>query len=193
MQLADGRCLSDVAVSAQLSKGFHLYFHLYKKRNEWVDWDGFNMRVKRSEALLPSLGQAELAAEESPIQGSSFFIEEFPYIAIRSKSAVLVVSEVYTDKPLQRAPQTTPTIAGGTLQDFARVVSECEHKVRLLWPGSVKTEPAEEPYYQRSSSPGKGANSLGWKLNARSLDTSFIEAVLVRIQARIANSYHLST
>jgi hypothetical protein len=48
MQFADERYLLDVAVSAQLSKGFHLY----KKRNEWVDWDGFNMRVRRSEAMV---------------------------------------------------------------------------------------------------------------------------------------------
>ena len=83
-------------VGAILGKGFHLY----ERRNEWVNWNGDTDVVSRSGSNVRlSLSDADDYAERPRVQGTKFVNEELPVLYLQAKSGVIIVAELFSDRP----------------------------------------------------------------------------------------------
>jgi hypothetical protein len=173
--------LNEPAVSVDVVKGFHLY----RKRNEWVNWDGYNIRVSRFESMHVSLEDAERTAEEARVQGSAFFIDELPVIAVKSRTVCLVLAQVFSEHPFKNLRIERRSTYFSTLGEVAGAIPRIKGKVKALHLCTAALAPASEPYYARSSSPGRGRNHLAWSLRKRTLDVTSIREVSADIEQAV--------
>jgi hypothetical protein len=152
-------------------------FHLFKRRNEWVNWSGDTSLVNRSNhAVKLSLFEAEQSAEKLRLQGTKFFIGELPIICIKSNSGALILTELFTDSPMRWYLSRKPSLNGiksiGSLMD---ALPQQRWGVQSLHEGQVAITTPNGMYFSRKSSPGKGKNHMAWSLELRRIDDKGIE------------------
>lgn len=148
-------------------------FHLYERRNEWVNWDGDTDVVSRSGKIVRlSLSDAEQHAEKWRVQGTKFVIDELPIICLRAKSGAMIVTEIFSDHPMQNYVIQPALRHDCCLSVGALVKALPQSKWSVAFPvdGAPHVSPLDGTYYSRKSSPGKGKSYLGWSLKPRSLD-----------------------
>lgn len=76
-------------------------FHLYQKRNERVNWQGYTSAVTRSWLLFDlNLQESMDSAEDQRTQGTRFLIDEIPAICVVGMRYALILTELFTEKPL---------------------------------------------------------------------------------------------
>ena len=72
-------------------------YHLYQRRNEWVNWDGDTDTVKRSAStIFLTLDEAKEMAERRRTRGTQFFIDEVPILSVDTKLGSLIFTELFT-------------------------------------------------------------------------------------------------
>jgi len=159
--------------SVTLVKGFHLY----KRRNEWVNWDGDTSLVRRShKEYRLILSDAEQAAEKMRKPGTKFFIDEFPVVCVRGDSRMVLISELFTDSPLIRYASNPPNFMDVTsLGDIESSLQTLKWSVLSNHNVANTILTSDDGrYFSRESSPGKGMNSLVWNLTFRKIDKTGI-------------------
>lgn len=154
--------------AVNLGKGFHLY----ERRNEWVNWDGNTDVVSRSgRNVRLSLSDAEQHAEKWRIQGTKFVIDELPILSLQTKSGVMIVAEIFSDRPLlnyvKQAVSLQDCLSVGTL---VKVLPPSKWGIAFPVEGAPYVSPVDGNYYSRTSSPGKAKSHLGWALKPRTID-----------------------
>jgi len=156
-------------VTAWVGKGFHLY----EQRNEWINWDGDTALVNRSgHYSIPfSLSDAEKTAEKFRNQGTKFIIDEVPVVHVIGRSGSLVISELFTDKPMWWMFSHRPSFKSvATIKNLMTKLPNIKWGVASLKGGHEDFMKLDGTYYKRTSAPGKGGNHMAWSLKLRSLD-----------------------
>lgn len=160
-------------------------FHLYERRNEWVNWSGDTDIVSRSgRAVKLFLFEAEQSAEKSRLQGTKFFIDEVPAVCIRGTSgALLLLTELFSDRPMgwyfSRASSLNGVKTLGSLMD---ALVPTKWGVQSLYEEQMSVTPLDGKYFSRVSFPGNGKNHMAWSLKVRKIDDQAIQKVATELQ-----------
>lgn len=151
-----------------LGKGFHLY----KRRNEWVNWGGDTDVVSRSgRNVMLSLSDAEQHAEKWRIQGTKFVIDELPILSLQTKSGVMFVAEIFSDRPLLSYVKQTVSLQDClSVGALIKVLPPSEWGIAFPVEGAPYVSQLDGTYYSRASSSGKAKSHLGWTLKPRAID-----------------------
>jgi hypothetical protein len=159
---------SDKIQSVTIVKGFHLY----TRRNEWVNWNGDTDLVRRSyKEYKCTLRDAEHSAEEMRTPGTRFFIDEFPLVSVRGCKRMILISEVFTESPMIVYDSTPPSLTNITnLGDIEKSLQDFKWSVISNYEANTILTTDDDPYFARESSPGKGKNSLAWTLKVRKIN-----------------------
>lgn len=159
---------SEKIQSVSLVKGFHLY----SRRNEWVNWNGDTGLIRRSHNEYNfTLSDAENAAEKKRTPGTRFFIDEFPVVCVRGDSRIVLISELFTERPLIGYASKPPGLTNVKhLGDIESSLPTFRWSVFSNCDASTILTPDDGQYFARASSPGKGKNSLAWTLAFRKID-----------------------
>lgn len=162
-------------------------FHVYKRRNEWVNWDGDTDLVNRSWAsIYLSLREAEQYAEKSRTQGTKFVIDELPYIFALSESGAVAITELFSESPMLE-PLLKHHLDENrrTISDLKNQIKNSKWVIKQIFEGDLKVQTSDSMYYRRTSSAGKQMNSLGWSLNMRKMN----EDPIVKLVNEIKKMY----
>lgn len=173
--------------SISLAKGFHLY----TQRNEWVDWDGATLGVNRSNAKIYfSLDEAKANAERQRTPGTKFFIDEVPFVLVLGETSALVLTELFTNKPLAwyDTIKKSPIKSARTIGALIKTIPTTKWTVCSLSIGAPSICLDDGTYYSRASTPGKGKNHMGWGLTQRNLQVSKMQGVLTLLQENLSCS-----
>lgn len=178
--------ISENIQSVKIVKGFHLY----TRRNEWVNWDGDTSLVRRSyKEFRCTLSEAENDAEKMRKPGTKFFIDEFPVACIRSERRMVLISELFTESPLIGYASNHPSLRNVTkLGDIASSLQTFKWSVFSNYDTSTKLTLDDGQYLTRKSSPGKGKNGLVWTLNFRKIDKAGIDKLVERFESIVAKN-----
>jgi hypothetical protein len=180
----DPTLLAEVAVSVRVATVFRLYEH----RQQWYDWSGDNMPTNTDIGIHPTLGRAEDQAERLRKSGSSFGIDELPCVVVITRSSALILGELFTNHPFRRVESAIDSMCGIRVSDLYEATRTVKNRFCPIWLKSTALEPLRSEFFSRSSSAGRGQNSLAWSLKPKDFDLSHIHAVASRIEARIAHN-----
>ena len=155
-------------------------FHLYSRRNEWVNWDGDTNLVRRSyREYNCTLRDAEDKAERMRTPGTRFFIDEFPVVCVKGDRRIVLISELFTDSPLIGYTSNHPRLSNvSNLEDIESSLLTFKWSVLNNYESSAKLTSENGQYFARESSPGKGKNSLVWSLKLRKVDKAGIDKLV---------------
>ena len=159
-------------------------FHLYERRNEWVNWDGDTELVNRSwHNIKLTLEAAEGSAEKQRKQGSKFFIDEITALKVSTKSGFVVITEQFNQSPLKSSENTL--FKSENCKNISILLKQflpSKWFVQALYDSKNITVKSDSIYFSRTSSPG---DSLCWSLNFRSIDESPIENIATEVNKNI--------
>ncbi|MCG7879167.1 MAG: hypothetical protein JAY75_23000 [Candidatus Thiodiazotropha taylori] len=163
-------------------------FHLYQRRNEWVNWDGDTSLVKRTWSNFDlSLQEATDSAEKQRTQGTKFIVDEVPAICVLGKRYALLSTELFTEKPLSNceAPPAGNTIS---LRDVESKLNFGRWFVSAIYTGDLARLSAvteSEMFFSRTSQSTGGKSYLGWSLIPRNIDLKRLIECSKSIEQRI--------
>lgn len=165
-------------------------YHLYENRNEWVDWNGDTAMVSRSRRTVElSLDNAKQLAEKWRIQGSYFIIDELPIICLQASSESRIITELFSEYPLEdclNQPIQYSKINSINRLGIALATSEWAESIAKN--GSPQIAPIDGIYYRRTSSPGKGNNSLVWNLKPRTINDYAVKKIANEINQSLTQT-----
>jgi hypothetical protein len=155
----------EVVESVDIAKGFHLY----ERRNEWVNWNGDTSLVSRSGcAVKLTLSDAEQSAEKWRMQGTKFFIDEVPILLVKSRSGALILTELFSDRPMWWYLSKMPSIGHvKTIGSLMNALPQTQWGIQSLAVGPLSITAPDGTYFSRASSPGKGKNYMAWTTSVR--------------------------
>ena len=159
-------------------------FHVYQRRNEWLNWGGDTDLVNRSwTSIYFTLKDAEQYAESSRVQGSKFIIDELPYIHVQSESGILAITELFSESPMASSlPRHKMSSTQKTILELKEHVLGPKWVIAQVFEDHCKAAPLDPMYFSRISSPGKNLNSLGWSLAQRKMNQGPILKFVNEIQ-----------
>lgn len=163
-------------ISVECAKGFHLY----KRRNEWINWDGDTSLVRRSfKEVKTSLHEAKACAERLRKPGTKFFIDELPIVVVRGERTCLIISELFTDSPLSHYIENAPRLKkGSSLWQLQDAIISRKWTVCINDSSNADFCPSDGSFFSRKSSPGGAGNSLAWSLTERKINTQGIRSLV---------------
>ena len=175
------RILSERIISAEVIK----VFHLYKRRNEWLNWDGDTGLINRSrQSVKLTLDEAEVSAEKARRQGSKFIIDEVPALKISSKTGFLIITELFTKQPLKEFEDNNVGREHlDKLKSVKKVFLNSEWSIQTLYKKSENSISTDSTYFSRVSSPGE---SLCWSLSYRDINECSIKNINAKISKLIS-------
>lgn len=165
-------------------------FHVYKRRNEWINWDGDTSLVNRSgKAIKLSDQEARDYAECRRLQGTRFFIDELPALQVLSRSGSMLITEVFTDTPLLWALDHPSVFNGArTVGELRRCFTDRKWLVKHLFDRTAVFSPFTDTFYKRESSPGRSGSSMAWSLRPLNPDLKRFNALVAEINRRKKSS-----
>ena len=148
-------------------------FHLYTRRNEWVNWDGDTSLVNRTWTLFDmSLQESTDSAEKQRTQGTKFLIDEAPAICVTGKRYSLIATELFTESPLSHCerPKSNEPL---TLREVESTLNFGRWFVSAIYTGdqnNLSPVSKEEMFFSRTSHSTGGNSYLGWSLKPRKIN-----------------------
>lgn len=160
-------------------------FHLYKRRNEWLNWDGDTGLINRSrQSVKLTLEDAEATAEQARKQGSKFIIDEIPALKITSKTGYLIITELFSNKPMKDFENNNISYENTQkLKNIKKEFLNSEWSIQTLYKSTEKSSETDSTYFSRVSSPGE---SLCWSLSFRNISESSIKKIACKINHLIS-------
>ena len=159
-------------------------FHLYQRRNEWVNWDGDTNLISRSgHNIKLTLEEAEASAEQQRKQGSKFFIDEIPALKVSTKSGFIIITEQFSSSPLKGSTENLfKNESCESLSILLKQFLPSKWFVQALYDSKDITIKSDSIYFSRISSPG---DSLCWSLKKHTIDESPIKNIALKINKNI--------
>lgn len=143
-----------------------VYF-LHQSRNEWVNWDGDTLNVRRPVgSVTGSIDEAYKCAERSRSPGTVFGIQDSVGIELICDTGSLLLAEQFTDSPLDRWNALDFGRDLGSLKTVLSRLPERRFIRKACFVGSERIAfqgfTSTISLFKRSARAGGRQNGLGW-------------------------------
>lgn len=156
-------------------------YHLYERRNEWLNWNGDTGLVRRGGLVRPTLEESTDRAEKLRLQGTRFFIEEIPAVCFHSNRKALIATELFDSAPRVTFRAGATFSFPITLKDIDDQILPLEWLQVALYIGDqnqLVPYTVGDIFYKRESRSTGGKSCLGWSLKPNRIEVKNLQSCI---------------